>query len=267
MAAGDYTGYADYLASLLPGLCVQVARAWLAAEGGGPGANNPLNVTRTGSGLDASYTSGPGLTFANYPSVEVGLQAAAWLVKHGLYAGIRVAIPTHNPALQRLAIISSPWAGGHYNHGASFPIVTGPCQAPSGATTGIPAGSGSAGVTEASYTPGQVVQPNLAGFLGISESAAFTDTLAQQAAAKYARTNAGVGPAYQYAYNSIYSALKVWETAGTTAGMVPFNVDAQGHNTGSVVVPSPSQLAAGNTTRGSIDLNPLDALSAALGGL
>lgn len=139
MAAGDYTGWADYLAALLPGLCVQVARAWLAAEGGGPGANNPLNNTCTASGLDESYTgvrcaSG---SFANYPSVEVGLQASAWMVKHGDYAGIRAAIATHNPQVQRQAIIASPWAGGHYANGAAFPQVSGACQAPSG---GSPSG-------------------------------------------------------------------------------------------------------------------------------
>lgn len=124
---------ADYLASQLPGLCVQVADAWLRAEGGGPGANNPLNITRTGSGLDQGYTGG----FADYPSVAVGLQAAAWLIQHGSYAGVRAALPTHSPALQRLAIINSPWAGGHYNHGASFPEVSGSCQAPASGSSGI----------------------------------------------------------------------------------------------------------------------------------
>lgn len=163
MAAGDYTGWADYFASLLPGLCVQVARAWLAAEGGGPGANNPLNNRCTASGLDESYTGVRCESFANYPSIEVGLQASAWMVRHGDYAGIRSAIATHNPQIQRQAIIASPWDGtGHYGGGADFPAVSGSCQAPSGGTqTGIPQGQLASDVTTSSAVDWNAILSNV----------------------------------------------------------------------------------------------------------
>lgn len=245
---------AAYLASRLPGMCVDVADAWLRAEGGGPGRNNPLNITRTGSGLDESYTTGPGLHFANYPSVQVGLQAAAWLVMHGNYAGIRSALGTGNCALEAQAIINSPWAAGHYGGSANR---TGPLQQI--AFGGSSSSGGAVDATEAvagggsGYTPGQVIHPNVADFLSIDQGQAFTSTIAAQAAAKYAKTNGGTyGPAYQGAYNSILTALAVWEKPGVTAGQVPFNVDSSGHNTGDVVVPTPDQLASGETKRGDI---------------
>lgn len=245
---------ADYLASQLPGLCVQVADAWLRAEGGGPGANNPLNITRTGSGLDAGYTGG----FADYPSVAVGLQAAAWLIIHGSYAGVRAALPTHNPVLQRLAIIASPWAAGHYNHGASFPTVSGPCQAPSGNPSGIlPNASPASFTSTSSATSAEVTtfeafyQPLIGS--GKTWGQASADLIAKHFGPLPPPILSVPGAPILGVYDLVSQALvKTGTAAGdpiTAANYAAMDAAVKGIST------TP------------IDLNPLDALTAALPGL
>lgn len=99
---------------------------------------------------------------------------------------------------------------------------------------------------------GAVVSPNVADFLKLPASTPFTDAIARQAAKKYADINVGGGVGYSGAVNNIYNLLHAWVGVASTCGQVPFNVDATGHNTSKVVVPSPSQQAAGSTERGSL---------------
>lgn len=124
------SGLASLLASI-SGLDYQVAFNWLTAENS-DFPSNPLGIlsgNSRGSGLEVGRTG----RFAAYASDTDGIRAAWWLLQHGPYGGIRAAIKTKNPALERQAIVNSPWAGGHYVHGKGFP------------TTGIAGAAGSSG--------------------------------------------------------------------------------------------------------------------------
>jgi hypothetical protein len=92
------------------GLTVQAAMAWLLAEQQQvPNPTNPLNIEVGGTPgqtgvLHTSYGS-----FGTYASPQAGIAAAAWLIAHGDYAGIRAAIASANAWLQARAIDLSRW--------------------------------------------------------------------------------------------------------------------------------------------------------------
>jgi hypothetical protein len=100
----------------------RVAYAWLSAENSSI-PTNPLGIlsgNSRGSGLEVGKSG----RFATYRNASNGIRAAAWLLGISrYYAGIRSAIAKGTAKQQRQAIIDSPWAGGHYNNGRSFPMV------------------------------------------------------------------------------------------------------------------------------------------------
>ena len=103
------------------GLDAKVAYAWLSAENSAF-PTNPLGVlagNSAGSGLEIGKDG----RFARYKNNTNGVLGAAWLLLHGPYAGVRKAIASGNAADEREAIIWSPWAGGNYNKGTSFPAL------------------------------------------------------------------------------------------------------------------------------------------------
>ena len=106
------------LLSRLTGLDYNVAYDWLTAENSSI-PTDPLGILRGNS----PYQTGSSGRFGTYASAFDGIRGAAWLIAHGPYAKVRDAIKHGTPAQQRLAIIESPWAGGNYNHGASFPTA------------------------------------------------------------------------------------------------------------------------------------------------
>lgn len=86
---------AQRLVADLPGLNINVARAWIRAESGT--GNNPLGVTVNGQ-------------LATYATPEQGIDAAAARIQLlPIYGGIRAAVQSDNPKTQALAITASPW--------------------------------------------------------------------------------------------------------------------------------------------------------------
>lgn len=107
--------------SSFSGLDYRVALNWLGAE------NSKVGNGTNALGIKCGNSKGSGLEigcdpygFAIYRSATDGMKAAAWLVAHGPYSGIRNAIAKGTPAQQRAAIVASPWAGGNYHGGVGF---------------------------------------------------------------------------------------------------------------------------------------------------
>jgi hypothetical protein len=98
----DNSAYISEL-SARTGLATSVVAAWVSRENGAD--NNVLGVT----GRNGVY-GGAGLF--SYPSQVAGADAAANLINTSpLYAGIRDAVKTGDPAAEALAIVKSPWRG------------------------------------------------------------------------------------------------------------------------------------------------------------
>lgn len=95
------------LVAAIHGLHPDVARAWATAEQGV--SYNILGVT---------YTDATGQHLYRYGSWAQGAQAAANLIAHGPYAGIRQALANGTSASQAAAIIASPWNHPYYSGGA-----------------------------------------------------------------------------------------------------------------------------------------------------
>ena len=89
---------------------------WIASENSASSwlhTNNPLNTTygRTGTGIPA------------YATVITGLIATADTINqgNGAFAGIAHALRTNAPTpVFKAAVVTSPWAAGHYGNGSNF---------------------------------------------------------------------------------------------------------------------------------------------------
>lgn len=137
------------LVGLLPGLDPRVAAGWFAAENADE-PTNPFGILySTDYASNGSHTAvGSSGRFAVFASRQAGIAAAAHLVQSSIWAaGIRAAIASGNATMQRLAIIASPWAGGHYVHGAGFPSLTA-----ESAYAGTLGANASTGAPAATYT-------------------------------------------------------------------------------------------------------------------
>lgn len=120
------------------GLDYHVALNWLAAENSKVGnGTNALGIrcgNSAGSGLEVGCDAHG---FAIYRNAVDGVKAAAWLVAHGPYSGVRNAIAKGTPAQQRAAIVASPWAAGNYHGGTGFSSAGISGSAPSSGPTAI----------------------------------------------------------------------------------------------------------------------------------
>ncbi|MHB1865553.1 MAG: hypothetical protein ACYCPS_05365 [Candidatus Saccharimonadales bacterium] len=166
------------MASVICGLDTNVILAqWQAEQGVAsvsdwPG-NNPAGMTAGTSQADAlaNGTSGGFLTF---PTPAAGATAYADFYKYGsAYVDVRTAIP-QGPVAQLLAIIASPWDGGHYHAGTSligaYNGITGQSISTTLGLTVLPAGTSSeaspslpnvpAGTTPNIAVPNDVVDPH-----------------------------------------------------------------------------------------------------------
>ena len=95
--------------------------AWTCAEDSGSGAlarHNPLNTTQSGYNETHSI-NGDGVK--GYATYDDGLAATLQTLSYGYYDGVVMGLQTNDPALALQALIASPWAGSHYNGGASWP--------------------------------------------------------------------------------------------------------------------------------------------------
>jgi len=108
---------ANYL-SKQTGLNPSVSYAWLSQEGqstdwfgvnGNP--TNPLNIEcGNGPGQTSCVSTPGGRSFGVYPSVQAGLDSAAYMIKSYSWAtGIRTAIASGSPVAQAQAIDTSKW--------------------------------------------------------------------------------------------------------------------------------------------------------------
>lgn len=159
--------FAQALVSDLPGLNINVARAWAAAE---------VGTERLSLGTGGA--NGP-----SYPTPEAGAQAAATEIKSNpLYAGIRSSLSSTNPNVQATAIAQSPWhlgaiglkrAGGtdpYYSRifsGFGLQIGASPAKAPASPSTdtGTP-GNSPVVNAQTGFTTGQTLGAwgNIIGF-------------------------------------------------------------------------------------------------------
>src|ERR1035437_6000999 len=103
---------AQRLVSNLPGLDINLARAWITGESGAN--NNPLGVTATlGSGQPIGQMISARTYLVKFPTPQAGIDAAAALLKSPsmswAYGGVTKAIATGTPAQQAQALIASPW--------------------------------------------------------------------------------------------------------------------------------------------------------------
>lgn len=120
MAQGDRQRFEQDLAKRT-GLRPDVIRAWVSAEGGGPGRFNYLNVRGFGksySGVPVSAASGG---FSSFQNVDQAAHETAWWINHmPNFKGIRQAAKTGDAQKQLGAIIASPWDEGHYGGGQNL---------------------------------------------------------------------------------------------------------------------------------------------------
>ena len=103
---------AQRLVSNLPGLDINLARAWITGESGAN--NNPLGVTASiGSGQPVGQMISATTYLVKFPTAQAGIDAAAALLKSPsmtwAYGGVTKAIATGTPTDQAKALIASPW--------------------------------------------------------------------------------------------------------------------------------------------------------------
>jgi hypothetical protein len=198
------------------GLNAQTLQAWVATENGW-GINNPLGINSGAHYQNLMTNANDTIAFINNNYPQFAQQST--------------------PQAQAQAIVASGWQTGSP---PSYTTDKGYAEPP----PILQLANGASGASSD-------LASSVASFLGLSPSTPLTKAQAQSAAAKYATHNAGsYGPAYQAAFNDIYTGLLAW--IGTPAGQVPFNVSSSGGNTSEVVVPSPAEQATGNTQRGSL---------------
>jgi hypothetical protein len=150
-----YGQMAAYL-SAHSGLDYNVALNWLHAESSTV-RGNPLGLTHRQGGVSV---------FSHFANYQQALDASiANLRNNPVYARVLAAIRGGSPAAERAAIVASPWAGGNYNHGASFSTAGIPGTA-SVATSpppiGVAHGSSGGGAYAPAAAGGQVtiLEPN-----------------------------------------------------------------------------------------------------------
>ena len=103
---------AQRLVANLPGLNINLARAWIGAESGAN--NNPLGVTASaGSGQPVGQWISPTTYLVKYQAPQAGIDAAAALLKSPsmswAYGKVLTAIKGGNYTQQAHALIASPW--------------------------------------------------------------------------------------------------------------------------------------------------------------
>lgn len=96
---------------------VQTVYDWEVSEGAG-GQYNPLNQGRVPG--HPELTVGTKTVASDYASWDAGLKGAVDYLNMSNFSAIKKALIAGDAATARSAIISSPWAGGHYGQGASF---------------------------------------------------------------------------------------------------------------------------------------------------
>ena len=124
-STGDRYGNDAMYAEILRGIGAPVTkgnllvmRAWHASEGGPKvGAFNPFNTTQVTdrNGRPLPHTAAPGSKVASYPDASVGVAATIATLENGYYDEVVRAFKQGNATAAIRAIVSSPWAGGHYN--------------------------------------------------------------------------------------------------------------------------------------------------------
>lgn len=138
---------------------VQVVYDWEVSEGSG-GQYNPLNQGAVPGHPELTSTHGGG-GVADYVSLQAGMQGAIDYLNMSNYGAIRKALQAGDSAGARSAIIASPWAGGHYNQGASF------------ATEPLPGNDNALpGITNASFNV-----PNVGPNIGQGVASGFLDSV------------------------------------------------------------------------------------------
>jgi len=100
---------AQRLVKDLPGLNINVARAWIQAESGGN--NNPLGMTaQRGSGAPVGQWISANTYLIKYATPTAGIDAAAAHLKTSTYYhGIIGSLASGSASQQAMAIIASPW--------------------------------------------------------------------------------------------------------------------------------------------------------------
>ena len=103
---------AQRLVANLPGLDINLARAWITAESGAH--NNPLGVTaQAGSGQPVGQWISPTTYLVKYATPQAGIDAASSLLKSSsmtwAYGKVLTAIKGGSPTAQAQALIASPW--------------------------------------------------------------------------------------------------------------------------------------------------------------
>ena len=141
------------------GMCESTAEQWLHAESSSI-PTNPLGILYTTdyAGNGSHTAIGKQGRFATYSSDLAGMDAAGYLILHSSWAsGIRAAIKSGDCHNQAKAIVQSPWAGGHYNHGNGWPggNPLGSGSSSSGSSSGSGGSSSSPGTTPPPTSTGQ----------------------------------------------------------------------------------------------------------------